>query len=107
MSAWIGLVCIDLFAGVVLIEHLIEVMSVVLARRARGYAPDEAVFVIDVHTELEAKVALAVPKPRSIPKQPRHPAQMVPHRPKQPLNLGRPSEVMPHCQFFRHAHATM
>lgn len=43
-----------------LIQHLFEVVSIVLAGRAGGDVVDEAVLEIDAHAELVAKVALAV-----------------------------------------------
>ncbi|MPM39265.1 hypothetical protein SDC9_85898 [bioreactor metagenome] len=60
LCAGVSPIGIDLFACVALIEHIVEVMPVVLICRAHGNAPDEAVFVIDAHAELVAKGALAV-----------------------------------------------
>ncbi len=41
------------------VQHLIEVVSVVLAGCARGNAADEAVLEVHAHAELVAEVAFA------------------------------------------------
>ncbi len=46
--------------GVVHVQHLVEVVSVVLAGCARGDATDEAMLEVHAHAQLVAEVALAV-----------------------------------------------
>lgn len=60
LSARVGFVGVDFCCCVGQIEHLIEMLSVMLAGRAGGHLSDEAVFVVNADAELVAKIALAV-----------------------------------------------